>query len=87
MMFRWYSELLKQYGYGSIFVDAADVEDARRKALAEFDANPRDAYGPIEDRYFDDELIEAVAESRTLLLKDLAKEPIVQAVFFVPGSE
>jgi alkanesulfonate monooxygenase SsuD/methylene tetrahydromethanopterin reductase-like flavin-dependent oxidoreductase (luciferase family) len=87
MLYHWSSTYLQNYGPGHVIVAADSPEEARQRALAQFDAFDRERhgwmYGP--DDVYDDP--EEIAARRRVFEADLAKEPEVRDVLFVGGSE
>lgn len=89
MTYLFLSEALRNYGFGSVFVNAQSVEEAREKArkYAEFYIKERFYYWFFDSNNFvDEDFRQDYDEFMEKLEKDLSKEPQTQEVFFVEGS-
>lgn len=91
-MYVWSSQLLSNYGPGTIAVMAESVEDARWKVLQDYDPLCDD--GKWEDTYLkclygmdDEEFGEALKERTEMLQEDISKEPITTDVLVIRGSD
>lgn len=84
-LFHWYSKYLQNYSRGDIVIMAATVEEAREKAIKDFEAN-------YDERHFitpdDEDRDENMHYHRKIIDNDIAKEPFVleDGVIFIEGS-
>ena len=93
-LYKWDSNLLKNYGPGDIIVMAETVEQARKKVYMVFD--PMEENGPFEDHYIkileemgDEDFVDELATKAIQLINDLAPEPalVTSGVVCIRGSD
>lgn len=90
LMYRWWSEYLRNYAQGSIVVCAPDVEAARAKAREGFEAHVRERYDYLyyDGEPMDEDSVEQIDAYRATFEKDIAVEPeVMSGVLFLAGSE
>lgn len=86
-LYVWNSLYLKAYASGTIVVIAPSVEEARRKARINFEADIRERHEWLFLDPNDPDEQEMIEEHRAKFENDIASEPETTEVLFIGGSD
>ena len=89
-IYRWHSELLRQYGQGDLIAVASSAREARDKLRAGFDAWAKEhrdyEWSEAHGAYGGEPDTEGLDKLRERFASDLAAEPTVHDTLWIEGS-
>ena len=84
-IYGWSSQALRNYSAGHILAIGTDVEDARRRARAQFSETIRERWDWLDASDQDD--AEDIRIKMGQLEQDISRDPIISDSFFITGGE